>query len=93
MFEPTQDEILSAGDLLQDLLTQGRKALRSKEGQRTRIQEQLAAIANAVAGFELTFTASIVAIARSVTSVTPRLVCSRGSESPCFAIWTARNAS
>lgn len=42
MFEPTQDEILSAGDLLQDLLTQGRKALRSKEGQRTRIQEQLA---------------------------------------------------
>ena len=41
-FEPTPDEIAEAGDLLQDLLTQGRKVLRSKEGQRSRIQEQLA---------------------------------------------------
>lgn len=46
MFEPTPDEIEQAGDLLQDLLAQGRKIMRSKEGQRSRIQEQLAEAAS-----------------------------------------------
>jgi hypothetical protein len=40
MFDPSDSELKAAGDLFSDLLQQGRKLLRSPEGQRDRLAKQ-----------------------------------------------------